>query len=76
MSDMSYVCTTVAREAQRCGMCSWSGWSHKPLASNMSLPLMLGMLKEASETLGPQRDNTHASGLKYVVRFVYLGHLC
>jgi hypothetical protein len=51
-------------------------WSHKPLASNMSLPLMLGMLKEASETLGPQKDNTHASGLKYVVRFVHLGHLC
>jgi hypothetical protein len=50
--------------------------SNKPLASNMSLPLMLGMLKEASETLGPQKDNTHASGLKYVVRFVHLGHLC
>ena len=42
----------------------------------MGLPLMLGILKEESETLEPQRDNTHASGLKYVVRFVHLGHLC
>ena len=76
MSDMSRVCTTAVREARRCGMRSRSGWSHKPLESNMGLPLMLGILKEESETLEPQRDNTHASGLKYVVRFVHLGHLC
>jgi hypothetical protein len=37
---------------------------------------MPGMLKEESETLGPQRDSTHASGLQYVGRFVHSGHLC
>jgi hypothetical protein len=26
--------------------------------------------------LEPQKDSTHASGLKDVVRFVHLGHLC
>jgi hypothetical protein len=37
---------------------------------------MLGILKEESETLEPQRDGPHASRLKYAVRFVRLGYLC
>lgn len=37
---------------------------------------MSGMLKEELETLGPQKDSAHASGLQYAGRFVHSGHLC